>query len=413
VREAVSKKDKVVCGVDVGTEKVCCLIARVRPDASLEVVGSGYAQSAGLKKGVIVDLEEAAATIRRAALEAEQKSRLSVDWVTVGISGDHIQGFDCHGAVPVNGKHHEVTTEDVAQVIKAAQSVPIPPDREIIHVLPQEYFLDNRGDIRNPMGLTGQRLDVDLHVVTSDLATTQNLINAVNKAQMRVSKVVLPQLAGAQAVLTQDERELGTALIDIGGGTADIALIVRDALRYCYVLPVGGMHFTRDLAVGVRTSIEEAERIKKESGSVSVDQIADDEMVEFVGLAARGPRDFPRRHAAEILRARAIEVLELIRDRISRSGYRDQLVSGAVLTGGGSMLDGLLPLAAQILDMPVRQGLPQSLSGLAEELVHPVYATAVGLTMLAGQNGSERRSQNGRANGSPGFINRILSWIGN
>jgi len=256
-------------------------------------------------------------------------------------------------------------------------------------------------------------LDVDLHVVTSDLATTQNLINAVNKAQMRVSKVVLPQLAGAQAVLTQDERELGTALIDIGGGTADIALIVRDALRYCYVLPVGGMHFTRDLAVGVRTSIEEAERIKKESGSVSVDQIADDEMVEFVGLAARGPRDFPRRHAAEILRARAIEVLELIRDRISRSGYRDQLVSGAVLTGGGSMLDGLLPLAAQILDMPVRQGLPQSLSGLAEELVHPVYATAVGLTMLAGQNGSERRSQNGRANGSPGFINRILSWIGN
>jgi cell division protein FtsA len=409
----VSKKEKVVCGLDVGTEKVCCLIARVRPDESLEVVGSGYAQSAGLKKGVVVDLEEAATTIRKAAQEAEQKSRLSVDWVTVGISGDHIQGFDCHGAVPVNGKHHEVTAEDIAQVIKAAQSVAIPPDRQIIHVLPQEYFLDNRGDIRNPVGLTGQRLDVDLHVVTSDSATTQNLINAVNKAQMRVSKVVLPQLAGAQAVLTQDERELGTALIDIGGGTADIALIVRDALRYCYVLPVGGMHFTRDLAVGLRTTIEEAERIKKESGSVSVDQIADDEVVEFVGIAARRPRDLPRRHAAEILRARAIEMLELIKDRIARSGYRDQLVSGAVLTGGGSMLDGLLPLAEQILEMPVRQGLPQSLSGLAEELVHPVYATAVGLTMFANQNGGVRRSQNGKANTTPGFINRILSWIGN
>jgi cell division protein FtsA len=409
----VSKKERVVCGLDVGTEKVCCLIARVRPDENLEVVGSGYAQSAGLKKGVVVDLEEAATTIRKAAQEAEQKSRLSVDWVTVGISGDHIQGFDCHGAIPVNGKHHEVTTEDIAQVIKAAQSVSIPPDREIIHVLPQEYFLDSRGDIRNPVGLTGQRLDVDLHVVTSDSATTQNLINAVNRAQMRVSKVVLPQLAGAHAVLTRDESDLGTALIDIGGGTTDIALIVRDALRYCYVLPVGGMHFTRDLAVGLRTTIEEAERVKKESGSVSVDQIADDEVVEFIGISARGPREFPRRHAAEILRARAIEMLELIKDRIARSGHRDQLASGAVLTGGGSMLDGLLPLAAQILDMPVRQGLPQSLSGLTEELVHPVYATAVGLTMFAGQNGSARRSQNGKANTTPGFINRILSWIGN
>jgi cell division protein FtsA len=409
----VSKKEKVVCGLDVGTEKVCCLIARVRPDESLEVVGSGYAQSAGLKKGVVVDLEEAATTIRKAAQEAEQKSRLSVDWVTVGISGDHIQGFDCHGAVPVNGKHHEVTAEDIAQVIKAAQSVAIPPDREVIHVLPQEYFLDNRGNIRNPVGLTGQRLDVDLHIVTSDSATTQNLINAVNKAQMRVSKVVLPQLAGAQAVLTQDESDLGIALIDIGGGTADIALIVHDALRYCYVLPVGGMHFTRDLAIGLRTTIAEAERIKKESGSVSVDQIADDEVMEVVAVAARGLRDFPRRHAAEILRARAIEMLELIKDRIARSGYRDQLVSGAVLTGGGSMLDGLLPLAEQILEMPVRQGLPQSLSGLAEELVHPVYATAVGLTMFANQNGGVRRSQNGKTNTTPGLIDRILSWIGN
>ncbi len=408
----MNKKEKVVCGLDVGTEKVCCLIARVRPDDSLEVVGSGYAQSAGLKKGMVVDLEEAATTIRKAAQEAEMKSRLSVDWVTVGVSGDHIQSFDCHGAVPVNGKHHEVTAEDIAQVIKAAQTVPIPAEREVIHVLPQEFFLDNRGDIRNPVGLTGQRLDVDLHVVTCDSALTQNLINAVNKAQMRVSKVVLPQLAGAQAVLTPDESELGTALIDIGGGTADIALILRDALRYCYVLPVGGWHFTRDLAVGLRTTIEEAERIKKEHGSVYVQPTADDEVVEYVGVATRGPRDFPRSHICEILRARAIEMLELIKDRISRSGYRDQIVAGAVLTGGASMLDGLLPLAEQILEMPVRQGLPQGLRGLAEELVHPVYATAIGLTMFASQNGGERRSQNGKANSTPGFINKFLSWIG-
>lgn len=409
----MNKREKVVCGLDVGTEKVCCLIARVRPDDSLEVIGSGYAQSAGLKKGMVIDLDEAAAKIRKAAQEAEMKSRLSVDWVTVGVSGDHIQSFDCHGAVPVNGKHHEVTAEDIAQVIRAAQTIPIPAEREVIHVLPQEFFLDNRGDIRNPVGLTGQRLDVDLHVVTCDSALTQNLINAVNKAQMRVSKVVLPQLAGARAVLTTDESELGAALIDIGGGTVDIALILRDALRYCYVLPVGGWHFTRDLAVGLRTTIEEAERIKKEHGSVHIQPTADDEVAEYVGVATRGPRDFPRSHICGILRARAVEMLELIKDRISRSGFRDQLAAGAVLTGGGSMLAGLLPLAEQILEMPVRQGLPQSLPGLPEDLIHPVYATAVGLTLFASQNGGPHRSQCGKANSTTGFVNRFLSWIGN
>jgi cell division protein FtsA len=408
----VSKKEQIVCGLDVGTEKVCCLIARVRPGDLLEVIGCGYAKSAGLKKGVVVNLEEAAATIRKAAQEAELKSSLSVDWVTVGVSGDHIQSFNCHGAVEINGKHHEVTAEDVAQVITAAQTVPIPPEREVIHVLPQEFFLDNRGDIHNPMGLTGQRLDVDVHVVTCDSAMVQNLINAVNRAQMRVRKVVLPQLASAQAVLTQDETELGTGLIDIGGGTTDIALITRDAMRYSYVLPVGGLHFTRDLAVGLRTTIEEAERIKKEFGSVLVDQIADDEVIGFTEVAARGTRDTPRKTVCDILHARAVEVLELIKDRIARSGFRDQLVSGVVFTGGGSLLEGILPLADGILEMPVRQGLPQTLAGLAEELVHPVYATAVGLTMFAIQDSGERKPHAGKASSTPWLVNRFLSWVG-
>lgn len=408
----MSKKEQIVCGLDVGTEKVCCLIARVRPGDLLEVIGCGYAKSAGLKKGVVVNLEEAAATIRKAAQEAELKSSLSVDWVTVGVSGDHIQSFNCHGAVEINGKHHEVTAEDVAQVITAAQTVPIPPEREVIHVLPQEFFLDNRGDIHNPMGLTGQRLDVDVHVVTCDSAMVQNLINAVNRAQMRVRKVVLPQLASAQAVLTQDETELGTGLIDIGGGTTDIALITRDAMRYSYVLPVGGLHFTRDLAVGLRTTIEEAERIKKEFGSVLVDQIADDEVIGFTEVAARGTRDTPRKTVCDILHARAVEVLELIKDRIARSGFRDQLVSGVVFTGGGSLLEGILPLADGILEMPVRQGLPQTLAGLAEELVHPVYATAVGLTMFAIQDSGERKPHAGKASSTPWLVNRFLSWVG-
>jgi cell division protein FtsA len=408
----VGKKERIVCGLDVGTEKVCCLVARVRPDGRTEVLGSGYARSAGLKKGIIVDLERAASAIRKAAQEAELKSKRSVDWVTVGVSGNHIESLNCHGAVSINGKHHEVTAEDVAQVIKAAQTAAIPPERQIIHVLPQEFFLDERGDIRNPVGLTGTRLDLDLHIVTSDTALTQNLINAVNKAQMRVRKAILPQLASAQAVLTDDEKELGTVLIDIGGGTTDIALITRDALRYSAVLPVGGAHFTRDLAVGLRTSIDEAERIKKEFGCVLVDDIAGDDVIQVAGIATRKMRDVARRTLCQILRHRAVELLELIKDQIARAGCRDPLVSGAVLTGGGSMLEGMLVLAEEFLGMPVRQGLPQDIPGLADELVHPVYATAIGLAMLAIHEGGTRRSHPGKASTIPWFVSRFLSWVG-
>jgi cell division protein FtsA len=409
----VSKKEKVVCGLDVGTDKICCLIARVGPDNRLQVAGCGFTPSEGLKKGVVVNLEEAAGAIRRAAQEAEQKSGISIDWVIVGISGDHIQSYSCHGAISLDGKHREVTADNIREVIEAAQTVPLTPDRQVVHVLPMEYYLDNRGGIQDPLGLTGQRLDVDVQVVTCDSAMAQNLINSVNKAQMRVRKVVLPQVAGAHAVLSHDEKELGTVLIDIGGGTTDIAIISQDALHYAHVIPVGGMHFTRDLAVGLRTSIEEAERIKKESGSVLISEIANDEVVEFAGVAARGTRDISRRNVGEILRARAVEELELIKDRIHHSGFRHLIVSGAVLTGGGSMLHGLLPLAAEILEMPVRLGLPCSLPGLSEEWIHPIFTTAIGLTMMAIPDGAETRAQTAKSGTAPLFVSRFLSWVGN
>jgi len=411
VDAAVKKKEIIACGLDVGTEKVCCLIARCRPDHRPEIIGSGYAESGGIKKGIIVNLEDAAESIRKAGQEAELKASVSIDWVTVGFSGDHIQSFNCRGAVAVNGRQHEVTQEDVSQVIHAAQTVPIPAEREIIHVLPQEFFLDSRGDIRAPVGLTGERLDADVHVVTCDSRLAQNLINAVNKAQMRVRKIVLPQLAAANAVLTQDEKELGVALIDIGAGTTDIALITRDAMRHSSALPVGGIHFTRDLAVGLRSTMEEAERVKREWGHVLVDHVADDEVLEVAGVAMRGARDIPRRTACQILRDRAIEVLELIKDQIARSGFRDQLVSGAVFTGGGSLLEGLPTMAEQILGMPVRLGLPQGLPGLPDDLVHPVYATAVGLILVAVQDGGELRARTSRANSPPWIVNRFLSWV--
>jgi cell division protein FtsA len=408
----VGKKEKTVCGLDVGTSKICCVIARVRDGNRIEVMGAGYAPSGGLKKGVVVDLDEAAAAIRKAAQEAERKSSHSVEWVMVGISGDHIQSFNCHGALSVNGKHQEVTPDDVAQVIQAAQTAPLPSDREAIHVLPQEFFLDGRGDIRNPVGLTAQRLDVDVHMVTCESALAQNLINAVNRAQMGVRQVILPQLASAEAVLTEEEMDLGAALIDIGAGTSDIALMARNAPRHTAVLPVGGANFSRDVAVGLRIAVEEADRIKKESGSVTVEGIAEDEVMEVVGIATRRARSVPRKFVCQILRDRAVEVLELIKDQITRAGLQDQLVSGAVFTGGGSMLDGLLPLAEQILGMPVRQGVPQDIPGLAEELVHPVYATAVGLAMFATEEGRSRKAHAGNSSNVPWFVNRFLSWVG-
>jgi cell division protein FtsA len=408
----VSKKEPIVCGLDIGTTKICMMIVRVLPDGRLEVVSSGYSNSGGLKKGVVVDLEEAAASIRKAAEEAELKSGILVDWVTIGISGDHIQSYNCHGAVSIEGKNQEVTQEDTAQVIHAAQSIPIEPGREIIHVLPQEFFLDNRGDIHNPVGLTGSRLDVDIHVVTCDSALNQNLINAVNKAEMRVKKVVLQQLASAEAVLTRDEKELGVAVIDIGGGTTDIALFVKNAIRFSSVLPVGGAHFTRDLAIGLRTPIEDAERIKKEPGSVVLEGIADDEVVVTPGVGTRGPRDLPRKMICEILRARAVELLELVKDQITKSGEHEQLLAGAVLTGGGSMLNGIIELAEEILEMPVRQGFPKDVQGLTEELSHPVYAGAIGLAVFEAHSDTGPKKRPGRANSAPWLINRILSWVG-
>jgi cell division protein FtsA len=406
----VKKKESIVCGLDIGTSKICMLIARSRTGEPLEIVSTGYAESAGLRKGVVVDLEGAAASIRKAADEAEHKAGTSIDWVTVGVSGDHIQSFNCHGAVQIEGKHQEVTDRDVMQVVQAAQSIPMPPDREIIHVLTQEFFLDNRGGIQNPAGLTGSRLDVNIHVVTCDGALNQNLINVVNKAEMRVKRVILQQLASGESVLTRDEKELGTAVVDIGAGTTDIAVFLRNSIRFTSVLPVGGAHFTRDLAVGLRTPVDDAERVKKEFGTLLPEGIAEDEVIEIPGVGTREARRIPRRAVCRILRDRGVESLELVKDQLERGSERDQLIGGVVLTGGGCLLSGMPELAEQILELPVRQGFPRGVQGMTEELSHPVYATAIGLAMLGSQETADWRKPSGRSNSS-WFVTRFLSWV--
>jgi cell division protein FtsA len=408
----VSKKDRIICGLDVGTTKICMMIARAHSDGSIEVLSTGYANSAGLKKGVVVDLDEAAASIRKAAEEAENKSGISVDWVTVGAAGDHFQGFNSHGAITIEGNHQEVTAEAMAQVIRAAQSIPIPPDREVIHVLPQEFFLDDHGGIQNPVGLSGSRLDVNIHVVTCQSSLNQNLINAVNRAQMRVKRVILQQLASAEAVLTKDERELGTAVIDIGGGTTDIAIFIKNAVQFTKVMPVGGTHFTRDLAIGLQTPMEEAERLKKESGTLLSERVLNDETVLVPGMGTRAARSVPRKVICEILRDRATELLELIKDQLWKAVENERLIAGVVVTGGGSMLDGIIELTEETLGLPVRQGLPLGVRGLTEELAHPVYATSIGLALFGADEAGFRKQSAGKTNSTPGFFNRILSWAG-
>jgi cell division protein FtsA len=407
------KKDRIICGLDVGTSKICMMIARAHADSSLELISTGYSNSSGLTKGVVVDLEEAAASIRKAADEAELKSNFSADWVTVGATGEHFQSFNSRGAITIEGNHQEVTAEAMAQVIRAAQSVAIPPDREVIHVLPQEFFLDDHGGIQNPVGLFGSQLDVDVHIVTCQSALNQNLINAVNRAQMRVKRVILQQLASAEAVLTRDEKDLGTAVIDIGGGTTDIAVFVKNAVQFTKVLPVGGTHFTRDLAIGLQTPMGDAERIKKELGTVLTERILEGETTVVPGMGTRATRSVPRKMVCDILRDRAVELLELVKDQIWKAGENDRLIAGVVLTGGGSMLDGMLELTEETLGLPVRQGLPLGVVGLTEELSHPSYATAIGLAMFGAEDAGFRKKSPGKSKSSPWFFERILSWAGN
>jgi cell division protein FtsA len=407
------KKDRIICGLDVGTSKICMMIAKANRDGGVELISSGYSNSSGLKKGIVVDLDEAAASIRKAAEEAELKADLSVDWVIVGASGDHFQSFNSRGAITIEGNHQEVTAEAVDQVINAAQSVPIPSDREIIHVLPQEYFLDDQGGIQNPVGLFGSRLDVNIHVVTCQSTLNQNLVNAVNKAKMRVKKVILQQLASAEAVLTKDEKELGVAVIDIGGGTTDIAVFLRNSVQFTKVMPVGGAHFTRDLAIGLQTPMEDAERIKKESGTVLTERAQSDETIQVPGMGTRAARSVPRRMVCRILRDRAMELLELVKDQLLKTTENERLIAGAVITGGGSMLDGIMDLAEETLGMPVRQGLPLGVQGLTDELSHPVYATAIGLALFGAEEAGYRKKAPVKTNSSSWIFNRILSLAGN
>jgi cell division protein FtsA len=397
--------------LDLGSWKTFIVAVRVYPDGRLEVVASGRSSSRGLIKSTIVDLEEAAASILRAVEDLQSGLETPADWVVAGISGEHIRSHNLRGAVDIKGKHHEVTPQDMANAIRVAQSVAENPEREDLHVLPQEYVLDRHRGIRNPVGMNGMRLDADVHLITADSTLTQNLINAANRVQMRIRRVAFLPLAGGEAVLTFDEKAAGTALIDIGGGTTGIAVFVNNLVPFASVIPVGGAHFTDDLVDGAHIPPEEAERVKLEYGNVQVRRMAADEVITSRGFGTRGPLGIPVKTACDILRCRAIELLRLAKREIVRSGWYSKLLGGVVLTGGGSLLGGILDLAEEILEMPVRLGLPQGIEGLTDKLAHPAYAGAIGLAMMDARDsdaGSRRRSWPSFGTSLP---DRILSWF--
>ncbi len=382
----MARRERYVVGLDVGTSNVTTIVGEALDDGSLDVIGIGVAESRGIKRGVVTNLETAVESIKRSIDEAELMAGVEVDSVHVGICGSHVKGFNSRGVIAVAGKNREITRDDVRRAIEAAKAVSLPSGREILHVLPQDFVVDEQDGIGAPVGMTGARLEVNVHIITGAISSTQNIIACVNRAGVSVIDTVISQLAAAEAVLTDDEKELGVALVDIGGGTADVAIFERGSLWHTGVVAVGGDHFTNDIAVGLRTPIPDAEKVKQRNGCALSAMVEEDEMIEVASVGGRKPRLMARRILSEILQPRAEEVFHLVWDEIRRAGYEKSLNSGIVLSGGGSILEGLPEIAEQIFDLPIRRGAPMNIGGLADHIDSPMFATPVGLVLYAHHN---------------------------
>jgi cell division protein FtsA len=391
----MTSTNNVFVGLDIGTTKICAIVGE-QVDGEVEIIGIGSTPSRGLRKGVVINIESTVSSIRKAISEAELMAGLEIKSVYVGIAGGHIKGFNSHGIIAV--KNREVTDSDVKRVIDAARAIAIPVDREVIHILPQEFIVDEQDGIQEPIGMSGVRLEAKVHIVTGAVTSAQNIIRCVNRTGLDVSTIVLEQLASADAVLSEDEKELGVVIMDIGGGTTDVAVFAQGSIKHTTVLALGGDHLTNDIAVGLRTPVIDAERIKKKSGCALASLIDKDETIEVPSVGGRKPRVVSRQILAEIIEPRVEEILSLVHRDISRSGYSDVLASGVVLTGGSSLLEGIADMAEQIFNMPVRIGYPTGIGGLVDVVNNPMYATGVGLVLYGFRNGAQTRFKVGERN---------------
>ena len=396
----MARKERYVVGLDVGTSKVSAVVGEMLDNNTLDVVGIGVTESGGIRRGVVTNLEAAVESIKKAIEEAELTAGVEIDSVHLAVSGPHIKGFNSRGVIAVAGKSREITRDDVRRAIDAAKAVSLPNGREILHVLPQDFVVDEQDGIGAPVGMTGARLEVNVHVITTSATATQNIVSCVNRAGVRVLESVIGQMAAAEAVLTADEKDLGVALVDIGGGTTDIAIFERGSLWHTAVISVGGDHFTNDIAVGLRMPIAEADKLKRKCGCALSAMVDEDATMDVASVGGRRSRVMPQRILSEILQPRAEEMFHLVWDEIRRAGYEKSLNSGIVLTGGGAILEGLPEIAEQIFDLPIRRGAPTGIGGLVDYVNSPALASAVGLTLYAQRN---RELESGRLVGAGAF----------
>ena len=406
----VKKSDKnIIVGLDIGTSKVVAIVGEIGDDDTIEIIGLGSHPSRGLKKGVVVNIESTVQSIQRAVEEAELMAGVEIDSVYAGIAGSHVSSLNSHGIVAI--KDGEVTHADVDRVIDAARAVPIPADQKILHILPQEFIIDNQEGIHDPVGMSGVRLEARVHMVTGSVSAAQNIIKCVRRCGLEVEDLILEQLASSYAVLEEDEKDLGVCLVDIGGGTTDIAVFTGGSIRHTGVIPIAGDQVTNDIAVALRTPTQHAEEIKLKYACALTQLASADETIEVPSIGDRPPRRLSRQTLAEVVEPRYEELLTLIQAELRRSGFEDLVAGGVVMTGGSSKMEGVIDLAEEVFHMPVRLGVPQYVTGLVDVVRNPIHATGVGLLLFGYRNRAVRLPELSAGGGFKSVWNRMKSWF--
>lgn len=404
----MERPGNIIVGLDIGTTKICAVVGELN-EKGADIIGVGTYPSVGLRKGVVVNIDNTVDSIQRSMEEAELMAGCEIGSIFIGIAGSHIKGFNSHGVIAVKGQ--EVSQEDVDRVIDAARAVAIPLDREVIHILPQEYIVDDQGGILDPVGITGVRLEAKVHIVTGAVTAAQNLIKCANRAGLDVIDIVFQPIASAEAVLNQEEKDLGVALVDFGGGTTDLALFTESAIKHTAVLGLGGNNLTNDIAVGLRTPSKEAEQIKIDHGSCLNSLVDLDQIIEVPGVGGRKPRLLSRHILSEILEPRVEEIFTLVDQEIERTGLKELLASGVVITGGSALLPGIVEIADQVFQLPTRIGFPRRISGLVDVVNGPMFATAVGLVLYGMEHQPQKKFRIRDGNIFNRVTLRMKSWF--
>ncbi len=417
------KQRQIITGLDIGTTKICAMIAEVSSESQIEIIGIGLSPSQGLRKGIVVDIDQTGKAIKEAVSKAERMAGVEVDSVYVGIAGAHISSMNSHGVIAVSGDNKEIEASDVQRVMEAAQIIPLSAEEEIIHVLPREFIVDGCEGISDPLGMSGVRLEVESHIVTGSSTSIQNLAKSVLKSGFEVEDVVLEPLASSKAVLSEDEKELGVALVDIGGGTTDVVIYHEGSIAYTSVLPLGGNHVSNDIAVGLRTPISEAEKIKIKKGSTLPKKVNKNEKIEVITASGQVKNKVSRQKLCQVIQPRTEEMFNMIAGELQESGSKDLIPAGLVLTGGASLLEGTPELASEILELPVRIGQPDYISGLSDVISNPVYvqkgekipkaifSTTVGLIEYGVEYYSEEQITQNSKEIVNNFFKKIKRWF--